>query len=78
MIYSSPRIGKISSNDANLISHCLMQESVGRGGLTAKGMTNISVVMEIVYILTELVVRRGIHLSNSSSYKLTMCVFYYM
>ena len=37
MIYSSPIIGKVSSNDTNLISRYMIQESVGQGGLTAKG-----------------------------------------
>ena len=75
MIYSSPIIGKVSSNDTNLISRYMIQESVGQGGLTAKGMTDVHVVMEIIYILIELVVGWGTPLSTPQTTQL-QCVYF--
>lgn len=75
MIYSSPIIGKVSSNDTNLISRYLIQESVGEGGLTAKGMTDVPAVMEMVYILIKLVVGWGTHMSTPQTTQLQHVYF---
>ena len=48
---------------------------MGQGGLSAKGMTDVPVVVEIVYILIELVVTWDTHMSTPQTTQLQCVCF---